>query len=77
MPTIVHYIKQPAAFDPETLSVMGLAYESALRASPTSAPKNVREDIATRIINGARAGERDPDMLCQIALSVLRLDLDQ
>ena len=77
MPTIVHYIKHPAAFDPETLSVMGLAYESALRAFPTSTPKNVREDIATRIINGARAGERDPDKLCQIALSVLRLELDQ
>jgi hypothetical protein len=77
MPTIVHYLKQPAAFEPETLAVMGVAYDSALRAFPTSAPKNVREVIATRIIDGARAGERDPDKLCQIALSALHLEADQ
>lgn len=74
MPTIVHYIKQPAVFDPETLSVMGVAYERALRAFPKSAPKDVREVIAMRIINSARAGERDPAKLCQIALSALRLE---
>ena len=78
MPTIINYIKQPAAsFDPETLSAMGVAYESALRTFPTSAPKNVREEIATRIIDGARAGERDPEKLCQIALSTLRLEAGQ
>jgi hypothetical protein len=74
MPAIIHYIKQPAVFDPETLSVMGVAYESALRAFPTSAPKNVREVIASRIIDGTRAGERDPDKLCQMALSALRVE---
>jgi len=77
MPAIVHYVKQPEAFDPETLSVMGAAYESALRAFPTSAPKDVREVIATRVIDGARAGERDPDKLCQIALSALRVEAGQ
>jgi hypothetical protein len=74
VPTIVHYIKQPAVFDPEILTAMGLAYESALGAFPTSAPKAVREGIATRIIDGARAGERDPAKLCQIALSAVRLE---
>ncbi len=74
MPTIVNYIKEPATFDPEALSAMGAAYERALKAFPTPAPKNVREDIATRIIDGARSGERDPDKLCQIALSTLRLE---
>ena len=74
MPTIVHYLKQPAAFEPETLAVMGVAYDSALKSFPTSPPKGVREVIASRIINGASAGERDPDKLCQIALSALRLE---
>ncbi len=74
MSDIVHYIKQPAAFDPETLSAMGVAYENALTAYPTSAPQNAREAIATRIIDSARAGERDPAKLCQFALSTLRLE---
>ncbi len=71
MSTIVHYIKRPAAFDPETLSLMGVAYERALGSFPTSAPSTVREVIAARIIGGAREGERDPEKLCQIALSGL------
>jgi hypothetical protein len=77
VPTIVHYIKQPAAFEPETLAVMGAAYDSALKAFPTSPPKHVREIIATRIIDGARAGESDPGKLCQMALSALSLEVDQ
>jgi hypothetical protein len=77
VPTIMHYLKQPAAFDPETLSVMGVAYDSALRSFPTSPPKHVREVIATRIINDAWNGERDPDKLCQIALSALHLEVNQ
>ena len=77
MPTIFHYIKQLAAFDPETLSIMGAAYENALRTLPASPPKNVREEIATRIIDSARAGERDPDKLYQIAISTLRLGVAQ
>jgi hypothetical protein len=71
MPTIVKYIKQSEAFDPETLSVMGVSYESALKSFPTAPSNTVREVIATRIIAGARDGERDPDKLCQMALSGL------
>jgi hypothetical protein len=77
MPDIDRYIKPPTAFDPETLSAMGIAYESALGAFPTSAPTDVREVIATRIIDGARAGERDPAKLCRIALSALCLEARQ
>lgn len=72
MPTIFHYIREPAVFDPEILSAMGAAYESALQTLPTSTPTDVREVIAIRIISGARAGERDPDKLCQNALSAFR-----
>jgi hypothetical protein len=70
MPDIIHYIKQPGSFDPETLSVMGAAYDSALKAFPVSA-LHIREQIASRIVHGARTGERDPDKLCQMALSTL------
>ena len=76
MPDIIHYIKQPGAFDPETLSAMGIAYESALRAFPVSA-LHIREQIASRIVHGARTGERDPDKLCQMALSTLRPEAAQ
>ena len=71
MSTIINYIRRSEAFDPEILSLMGAAYERALKSFPTSAPKTVREVIATRIIAGARDGERDPDKLCQMALSGL------
>ena len=74
MPTIIHHIEQAAAFDPETLSVMGVAYESALKSFPTAPSNTVREVIATRIIGGVRDGERDPDKLCQIAVWGLRLE---
>ena len=74
MPTISKYIQQPEAFEPDTLSVMGAAYERALSALPTSPPNSVREVIATHIINGARAGERNPDTRCQMALSTLRVE---
>jgi hypothetical protein len=77
MSTIVNYIKEPAVFGPETLSVMGVAYECALKALPPSLPKDVREDIAALIIRGARTGERDPNKLCQIALSTLRVEPGQ
>lgn len=75
MSAIVHYIKEPAVFDPDALSVMGVAYESALKSFPTPAPISVREVIATRIISGARDGERDPKKLFQIAVSGLRAEV--
>ncbi len=68
MPTIDRYLKEAGVFDPETLATMGAAYERALKAFPTSAPPNVREVIAARIIGGACDGERNPDNLCQIAI---------
>jgi hypothetical protein len=74
MPTINNYIKHIAAFDPETIALMGAAYDKALKSFPTSPPKNVREVIAARIISGARHGERDAENLCEIALSALRME---
>jgi hypothetical protein len=57
-------------FDPETIRVMGIAYEMALvalqRTAGTVSP--TREAVAQKIIDLAKAGERDADQLCDEAL---------
>jgi hypothetical protein len=56
--------------DPETIRVMGLAFEMALvaleRTDGTTNP--TREAVAQKIIDLAKAGERDPERLCDGAL---------
>jgi hypothetical protein len=63
-------------FDPETTRIMGVAFELARAA--------VKRDwggvygnriIAKRIIELAKDGERDPDVLCGEALSYFLRDL--
>ena len=71
MPTINNYVQNPEAFDPEAISVMGDAYERALRIAPTPASEGVRQVIAARIIGLARTGERDPHKLCEQSLTDL------
>jgi hypothetical protein len=71
VPTINNYIQSREAFDPEAISVMGDAYERALRTVPTLASENVRQVIAARIIGLARTGERDPHKLCEQSLTDL------
>jgi hypothetical protein len=57
-------------FDPETLRIMGLAYEMGLvTLQRTDGIVNpTREAVAQKIIDLAKAGERDPDRLCDGAL---------
>ena len=51
--------------DPETKRVMGIAFEMARVALRLAGPGDLaNEIIARRIIELARAGERDPDLLC-------------
>ena len=71
MPTINNYIQSREAFDPEAISVMGDAYERALKTAPTLASESVRQVIAARIIGLARTGERDPHKLCEQSLADL------
>ena len=75
MPTIHSYIQSHdqshEAFDPEAISVLGDAYERALRIVPALASESVRQVIAARIIGLARTGERDPDKLCEQSLTDL------
>jgi hypothetical protein len=57
-------------FDPETIRVMGIAYEMALVALERTdgAASPTREAVAQKIIALAKAGERDPERLCDGAL---------
>jgi hypothetical protein len=61
-------------FDPETIRLMGIAFEMALVAfQRTEGIVNpTRDAVAQKIIDLVKAGERDPDRLCEAALQALR-----
>jgi hypothetical protein len=67
-----------AAFDAETLSLMGRALDEAwaefeakswVRAEPEKA--GIRRALALRIMGAVRAGQRNPDRLRHVALHVV------
>jgi hypothetical protein len=64
---------QGHGFDPETARLLGLAFEMALvalqRADKVVSP--TRNAVAQKIIELAKAGERDPGRLCDAALEAL------
>ena len=56
-------------FDPETIRVMGLAYELALISLRLFDRGDIANDVvAHKIIDRAKAGERDPERLCEAVL---------
>ena len=58
------------AFDPET--ILEAAYEKARRSlHDKGQPALVQEIIAQRIIAAAQTGERNPEKLCETALTAL------
>ena len=64
MAALMPYVKNPLVFGPETTRAMSVAFDEVCRALNLSHTGNgVREGIATRIIELARRGERDPDRL--------------
>ena len=61
-----------AAFDPDMTLIMGEAFDRACRdLHDVGQPDLVKEVIASRIIDAARDGERDPARLCRLALNSL------
>ena len=59
-------------FDPETVKTLCDAYDKACKSlHDTGQPHIVSEVIAQRMISLAEQGERDPDRLCEGALSAL------
>jgi hypothetical protein len=62
-------------FDDQLLSIMGKAYDAARQElHDTRQPDIVYEIIATRSIDAAKRGERDPIRLRDIGLAALGLD---
>jgi hypothetical protein len=60
-------------FDPETIRVMGLAFEMALVALRLADRGDLANEIVARkIIALAKAGERDPERLCEGVLQEFR-----
>ena len=57
-------------FDPETVRLMGLAFEMALASLRSGCTDPLREALA-RNIELAKTGERDPERLCEGALKDL------
>ena len=66
---IRHYL-QGHRFDAETARLLGVAFEMALvilqHLEGPVAP--TRDAVAQKIIELAKAGERDPERLCDVAL---------
>ena len=60
-------------FDPETIRVMGIAFEMALIALRLADRGDLaNEIIAQKIMELAKAGERDPERLCEGVLQEFR-----
>jgi hypothetical protein len=60
-------------FDDETVRVLGLAFETvciALRIGDSG--DDIRQAIATKVIDLAMSGERNPDVLSELALEHIR-----
>jgi hypothetical protein len=58
-------------FDAETTRVMGLAFEMGCAALGFSG-EGLRPLLASKIIEIAKRGERNPDVLCERALEACR-----
>jgi len=62
-------------FDSETRRVMGVALEMACLALRTGdCADDIKQAIANKIIALAKAGERNPDALCEQVLKDIRTE---
>jgi hypothetical protein len=60
-------------FDPETHRILGLAFElTCIALEIGSSDDEVKQAIAEKIIELAKTGERNPDVLCEQALKDIR-----
>jgi hypothetical protein len=72
MGQIVQFIRPYDIFDPETLIILGDAYDKAIASLHDRGQlATIRESMAIRMIELASKGERDRDRLCQAALGAL------
>jgi hypothetical protein len=75
MASILPFVrKSGAAFDDDVTALLGEAFDAACRElHDKGQPPIVHELIATRIIEAAKKGERDPGKLRDAGLSALGL----
>jgi len=60
-------------FNPETLRILGVAFEQvAIALRIGDCDDDVKQAIANKIIELAKHGERNPDLLCERALKGIR-----
>jgi hypothetical protein len=60
-------------FDPETLRILGVAFaQVAIALRIGDCDDDVSQAIANKIIELAKTGERNPDLLCERALKDIR-----
>ena len=70
MPTIHRYLDLSGVFDPETIRMLGAAFQGACAlVGHTAQPVAVREAIAKAIFEAAKRGERDPKNLRDAGLA--------
>jgi hypothetical protein len=59
--------------DQETVRILGVAFEqTCISLRIGDCDDNVRQAIAHKIIELAKTGERNPDLLCECALKDIR-----
>jgi len=64
-------------FEPEAKRVLGVAFEQVCIALRIGASDDdVKQAIANKVIELAKAGERNPDILCERALEDIRRPQD-
>lgn len=69
---ITPYLDGAGNFDAETQRVMGVAFEMARAAVQRDWGDYADGTLANMIIELAKAGETNPDILCERALSTFR-----
>jgi hypothetical protein len=68
MGQILQFVRPIDAFDPETLTILGEAYDKAVASLKGGEHRAiVLETMALRVLDLAAQGERDPERLCQAA----------
>jgi hypothetical protein len=73
---ITHYLNGER-FEAETKRVLGIAFEQVCVALRIGASDDdVKQAIANKVIELAKAGERNPDILCERALEDIRRPQD-
>jgi hypothetical protein len=73
---ILKILESHSGFGPEDVEAMARAFERACKTlQPSSDQISLRELIAMKIVANARCGERDPDRLCQLAISEIQTGL--